>query len=76
MKRSCAPYQISSSFSETSSMPSPTTVHSISTSSPRAGIRPLVWMRPMIQPRSPSLCAVSCPALPAATQIARPGAAR
>ncbi len=30
----------------------------------------------MIQPRSPSVCAFSCPALPAATQIARPGAAR
>jgi hypothetical protein len=72
-KRSCAPYQISSSFSDTSASPLPTTIHSMSLTRPLAGIWPLVWMRPITQPLSPSNCATSCPALPAATQMQRPG---
>ena len=39
-KRSCAPYQISSSFSERSTMPLPTTFHSMSATSSRAAIAP------------------------------------
>ena len=42
MNSSCAPYQISSSFSETSAIPFPTTVQPMSTSRSRAGTTPAV----------------------------------
>ena len=74
VRRSCAPYQISSSFSDMSSMPLPTTVHSMSVLSPREAIRPVEWIRPRMNPRSSLPCDFSCPALPAATQTALPGA--
>ena len=72
-KRSCGPYQISSSFSERSAMPLPTTFHSMSTPSSRAPTRPLECTRPITQPTSPSCSARSWPALPEATQTLRPG---
>ena len=53
-------------------MPLPTTFHSMSLTSPRAATRPLVWMRPMTQPTSPSLSARSWPALPGRDADAAP----
>ena len=51
--RSCEPYQISSSFSDMSSMPSPTTVHSMSSASPLAAICPPRFSMISVKPKTP-----------------------
>ncbi len=56
-------------------MPSPMTIHSMFLVRSAAEMRPLVWMRPFTKPMSPGRSGASWPALPAATQMARPGVA-
>ena len=71
-KRSAGEYQISSSFSDRSAIPLPTTFHSISAVSSRAAIVPLEWIRPKMKPVSSGLSGFSCPAFPAATHTHLP----
>ncbi len=64
---SCGPYQISSSFSDTSTMSSPPVTQPSSWRRLVAGNEPPAWIRPLTKSLSSAQRGSTCPALPAAT---------